>query len=132
MSSLLGSSLAKAFPPDHERNWLNNCPQAYEPVFHGSYFDDIFILFKSNDYLKHFQDFLNPYHINFSFSMEREKEDKLSILDVENTLEQVNLQLQFIKNLLLVAYIVTLKVFYLRFIDLVWYISQFIDVFPFA
>ena len=46
---------------------------------------DIFIVFKSNDYLKYFQDFLNSYHINMPFSMEREKENKLSSLDVEIT-----------------------------------------------
>ena len=58
-----------------------------------------------------------------SFSMETEKENKLSFLDVEVIRgARANLQLQFIENLLLVAYIVTLKVFYLQFINLVWYI----------
>ena len=57
-----------------------------------------------------------------SFSMETGKVNKLSFLDV--------LQLQFIENELLAAYVVTLKVFYL--INLVWYILYFIDVFLFA
>ena len=101
-----------------------------------------------------------------SFSMETEKENKLSFLEIEIIREQgkfttavyrkytrtrqiynrslsklyaskANLQLQFIeiireqgkftttvyrKSTLLVAYIVTLKVFYLWFINLVWYI----------
>ena len=33
--------------------------------------------------LKYFQDFLNSCHINISFSMEIEKENKLSFLDIE-------------------------------------------------
>ena len=57
-----------------------------------------------------------------SFSMETGKVNKLSFLDV--------LQLQFIENELLAAYVVTLKVFYL--INLVWYVLYFIDVFLFA
>ena len=52
------------------------------------YVDDIFLLFKSNDHLKYFQDFLNSCHINMSFSMETEKENKLSFLDVEVIREQ--------------------------------------------
>ena len=57
--------------------------QGFEPVFYQRYVNDIFILFKSNDHVKYFQDFLNSCHINMSFSMETEKENKLSFLDVE-------------------------------------------------
>ena len=83
MGSSLGPSLAKAFLSYHEKNWLKNCPQGFKPVFNRRYVHDIFILFKSNDHLKYFQDFLNPCHINMSFSMETEKENKLSFLDIE-------------------------------------------------
>ena len=72
----------------HEKNWLNNCPQGFKPVFYRRYVDDIFILFKSNDHLKHFQDFLNTFHINMSFSVETEKENKFAFLDVEFIREQ--------------------------------------------
>ena len=88
MGSPLGPSLANAFLSYHEKNWLNNCPQGFKPVFYRRYVDDIFILFKSNDHLKYFQDFLNSCHINMSFSMETEKENKLSFLDVEVIHEQ--------------------------------------------
>ena len=88
MGSPLGPSLANAFLSCHEKNWLNNCPQGFKPVFYRRYVDDIFILFKSNDHLKHFQDFLNNCHINMSFSMETEKENKFSFLDVEFIREQ--------------------------------------------
>ena len=83
MGSPLGPSLANAFLPYHEKNWLNNCQQGFKPVFYRRYVDDIFILFKSNDHLKSFQSFLNSCHLNMSFSMETEKENKLSFLDVE-------------------------------------------------
>ena len=44
---------------------------------------DIFMLLKSNDNLKYFQDFLNSCHIKLSFSMKTEKENKLFFLDIE-------------------------------------------------
>ena len=88
MGSPLGPSLANAFLPYYEKNWLNNCPQGFKSVFYRRYVDDIFLLFKSNDHLKYFQDFLNSCHINMSFSMETEKENKLSFLDVEVIHEQ--------------------------------------------
>ena len=83
MGSPLVPSLANAFLSYHEKNWLYNCPQGFKPVFYGRYVDVIFILFKSNDHLKYFQDFLNFCHINVSFSMKTEKENKLYFLDVE-------------------------------------------------
>ena len=88
MGSPLGPSLANAFLSYHEKNWLNNCPQGFKPVFYRRYVDDIFILFKSNDHLKYFQDFVNFRYINMSFSMETKKENKLSFLDIEVIREQ--------------------------------------------
>ena len=88
MGSPLRTSLADAFLSYHERNWLNNWPQGFTPVFYRRYIDDIFILFKSNDNLKYFQDFLNSCHINKSFSMETKEENKLSFLFVEVIREQ--------------------------------------------
>ena len=41
-----------------------------------------------NDHVQYFQDFLNFCHINISFSMETEKETKLSFLDIEIMCEQ--------------------------------------------
>ena len=83
--SPLGPSLYPAFLLYHAKNWLNHCPQGCKPVFYRCYVDDTFILFKSNDYLKYFDDFLSSYHINMSYSVETEKENKLFFLDVEIT-----------------------------------------------
>ena len=90
MDSPLGPSLANPFLSYYEKNWLNNCLQGFKPVSYRHYVGDIFLLFKSNGHLKYFQDFLNSCHSNMSFSMETEKENKLSFLDVEVIREQGN------------------------------------------
>ena len=53
-----------------------------------------------------------------SFSMETERQNKFSFLNIEVFREQGKFKPQFLANLLLVACIVTLKVFYLLFINL--------------
>ena len=88
MGSPLGPSLANAFLSYHETNWLNSCPQGYKPVFYRRYVDDIFVLFKSNDHLKYFQELLNSRHINMSFSMQTERQNEFSFLDIEVIREQ--------------------------------------------
>ena len=62
MGSPLGPSLGNAFLSYHEKNWLNNFPQGFTPVFYRRYVYNIFILFRLNDHLKYFQDFLNFSH----------------------------------------------------------------------
>ena len=80
MGSPVGPSLSNAFLSHQKNNWLNSCPQGLKQVFYRRCVDDTFILFKSNDHLK---DFLNSCHINMSFSIKTEKENKPSFLDVE-------------------------------------------------
>ena len=77
------TSLANAFLSCHEKNWLNSCPQGFKQVCYRRYVDNIFVLFKSNDYLKYFQEFLNSCHINMSFSIETERQNKFYFLDIE-------------------------------------------------
>ena len=50
-------------------------------VLHRRYADDV--LFGSMEYLSKFGAYLNTYHPKISFSFEREKNGKLSFLDVE-------------------------------------------------
>ena len=54
-----------------------------------------------------------------SFSMETEKENKLFFLDVEVIREQGKFTTTFYRKPTFCGYIVTLKVFYLQFINLV-------------
>ena len=42
----------------------------------------MFVLFKLSDYLKRFQSYLNFCHVNMSFTIETEKNNKISFLDV--------------------------------------------------
>ena len=50
--------------------------------------DNIFVLFKSNDYLKYFYEFLNSCHVNMFFSTKTERQNKFSFLNVEVIHEQ--------------------------------------------
>ena len=109
----------------HAKNYLNNCLQGFKPVFYRRYIDYVFVLFKSNDHLKYFQDFLNSCHINRSFSVEIKKKANHSLPMLKLYPNKVNVQPQFIENLILVAHIVT----YCMLINLVWYILLLIDDF---
>ena len=89
MGPSLEPSLANAFLSYHEKNWLlNSSQQGFKLVFYWRYVDNIFILFKSNDHVKYFQEFLNSCHISMSFSMETERQSKFSFLDIEVICEQ--------------------------------------------
>ena len=126
MDSPLRTSLANTFLPYHEKNWLKNCSQEFRPVFYRRYVDDIFILFKLNDHLKYFQDFLNSCHINMSFSMETEKENKLSFLDVKVIREKGKFTTTIYRKLTFSGVYSNFESFLLsvrqkvRFINLVW------------
>ena len=112
----LGPSLASEFLSYH-KNWLNNCPQGLQPVFYRRYVN-IFILFRSEDYLNYFQDFLNSWHMNVIFHRKRKRANCPSSM-LKLCTNKVNVQPKFIENLILVVYIVTSKAFYLLFI--IWY-----------
>ena len=88
MGSPFGPSLANTFLSYNEKNWSKSCPQGFKPVFYRRYVDIIFVLFKSNDRLKYFQELLISCHINMSFSMETEIQNKFSFLDIEIIREQ--------------------------------------------
>ena len=113
MGSPLGPSLANTFLSYHEKktNWFNNCPKGFKPVFYRRYVDDIFMLFKSNDHLNYFKDFLNSCHNNMHFLWKQKKRTNYPFLTLKLYANKANLQPQFTENLLLVAYVVTLKAF---------------------
>ena len=82
MGSPLRPSLANAFLVHHEKNWLDICLLEYRPSYYRPYVDNIFILFKSSDHIKRFQSYLNSCHVNMSFTIEPEQNNKISFLDV--------------------------------------------------
>ena len=94
--------------------------QIFTNVISSIFFRRFFFLTKSNNHLKYFQKFLFSCHISISFSMEQ-KNKHFPFFMLKLFAKQKNVQPQFIANLRLAAYIVTLKEFYILFINLVWY-----------
>ena len=82
MGSPLGPTLANAFLVCHEKNWLEHCPLEYKPLYYRKYIDDIFVLLNSAEHLKRFHSYLNSRHLNISFTIENEKDNRMSFLDV--------------------------------------------------
>ena len=82
MDSPLGPTLANAFLVYHEKNWLEHCLVEYGPLYCRRYIDDIFVLFNSAEHLKRFYSYLNSRHLNISLTIENEKDNRMSFLDV--------------------------------------------------
>lgn len=122
---LLVTSPGNAFRSYPEKGCLNVCRQGLKPVIYQRYIDEFFFLFKLNDLFQYFRDFLNSSHISMPFSSESEKENTLHYLDVIFYVNKVNLQTQFVENLPLGVYTVTLNNFYLLLINLVQYIPGY-------
>ena len=70
MDSPLGPTLANVFLCHYEKKWLDTCPIEFKSKFYQRYVDDIFVMFKSRDYVKRFADYLNTKHLNFKFEIE--------------------------------------------------------------
>ena len=83
MSSPLGLTLANAFLVHFKENWLQNCPSDFKPHYYWWYVDYMFVLFTSAKHLKAIRNFLNGRHANMSFTIEREKQNRISFLDIE-------------------------------------------------
>ena len=88
MGSPLRPSLGNALLAHHENNWLDSFPLEYRPSYYRRYVDDIFVLFKLSDHIKRFQSYLNSCHVNMSFNIEPEQNNKISFLDVNVIREQ--------------------------------------------
>ena len=73
MGSLLGPALANIFMCSFENKWLKDCHNCLTSVFYRQYVDDIFVLFK---------ELLSSKQPNINFSLEKEKDGRLSILDI--------------------------------------------------
>jgi len=83
MGGCVSPTLAEIFLSFHERNWIDQCPTEFKPVFYRRYVDDTFILFKSIDNAPLFLDYLNRQHPSIKFTAELEKENTISFLDVK-------------------------------------------------
>ena len=88
MAFPLRPTLANSFLVYHKKNWLEHCPLEYRPLYYRKYVDDIFVLFNSPEHLKRFHSYLNSCHLNIPFTIENEKGNKISFLDVNIIREQ--------------------------------------------
>ena len=83
MGSQLGPTLANPFLVHFEENWLQNCPSDFKPHYYRWYVDYMFVLFTSAKHLEAIRNFLNGHHANMSYTIEREKQNRMSFLDIE-------------------------------------------------
>ena len=81
MGAPLGPSLRNTFLSYHGKSGQTTIPKDLCKFF-NDVISMVFLHF-SNNHLKCFQDFMNSRHINMSFFLESEKENKLSFLDLE-------------------------------------------------
>ena len=82
MGNPLGPTLANAFLSHYEVKWLDECPVHFKPLLYRRYVDDTFLIFKSQEHIPLFLDYLNSKHQNIEFTWECEKSGKLSFLDI--------------------------------------------------
>ena len=83
MGSPLGLPLAYVFLVYFEKNWLENCPSDFKSNYHRRFVDEIFVWFTSPKHLEAFRYFLNGLHANITFTVENEKQNRISFLDVQ-------------------------------------------------
>jgi hypothetical protein len=82
MGNPLGPTLANIFLCHHECLWLEDCPTEFKPRLYRRYIDDVFLLFRRQDHVHKFLNYLNSKHPNIKFTCETEINQQLSYLDV--------------------------------------------------
>ena len=65
-----------------ETIWLENCPNEFKPIYYRRYVDDTFLIFRRNQDVELFLNYLNNQHDNIKFTYEKESNGCLSFLDV--------------------------------------------------
>ena len=66
-----------------EKNLLLNCSSDFKPHYYRRYVDSISVLVTSLEHLEAFQKFLNGRNANISFTIENEKQNRMSFLDIK-------------------------------------------------
>ena len=70
-----------------ENIWLENCPSHSKTIVYRQFVDDTFLLFRSNDHVEKFRNYLNKQHKNIKFTSEIEENGLLSFLDLKISCE---------------------------------------------
>ena len=83
MGSPLSAPMANIFLCYHEQKWLEECPVEFKPLLYRRYVDDTFLVFRRYEDIAKFHDYLNSKHENIKFTIEHERDNALSFLDVQ-------------------------------------------------
>ena len=81
MGSPLAPVLANLFMGFHKQNWIEQEINV-KPIFYKRYVNDIFAVFESESDADGFYSYLNTRNENIKFTFEKEKNNKLSFLDI--------------------------------------------------
>ena len=90
MESPHGPTIANIFLSFYEIKWLEQCPKEFKRSFYRRYVDHIFVLFESGEHLSKSRNYFNTCYANIYFSFGKEKNGKLSFLDIEVSWEKKN------------------------------------------
>ena len=82
MGSPLGPSFANIFMSHLEELFFDQCPNSFKPIFYRRYVDDTFLLFTEEYHAQLFLDYVNSFHPNITFTMEKECNGRISFLDI--------------------------------------------------
>ena len=81
MGSPLGRVLASLFMGYHEKKWLQEFSKR-KVLMYKRYVDEIFCIFGNEKNAENFFEFLNCRHKNIKFTIEKESNKYLSLLDI--------------------------------------------------
>ena len=78
MGSPLSGALANIFLCLKGKQWVNNCPDNFKPIYHKRYVDDPFLIFKDRTHANTFLDYVNSKHPKIKFTMKTENNNELT------------------------------------------------------
>ena len=81
MGGCVSPTLANFFLGYYEKIWLENCPNEFKPFYYKRYVDDTFLLFKNQNHVSLFLEYVNSRHPSISFTCEVETNNQLPFLD---------------------------------------------------
>ena len=82
MESPLAATPANTFLCHYEKKWLDGCPIEFKPKLYERYVDDIFVMFRSRDYVKKSVDYMNTKHLNVRFTLEIKDQNSIPFIDI--------------------------------------------------
>ena len=110
MGSPLGHALANASLCHYGKEWLDNCPSHFKPIMHRRFVDNILFLFASNEHLQSFVDYINKQHRCKNLHLKLSKITPFLFLTLIQPVKIPYLKELFIKNLLSIVFLHTMKV----------------------